>query len=106
MENKPKCTIDKYRTKRWVMNGQHHRLDGPAIEYLNGEKHWYVYGSLHRLDGPAIEYPNKSDQWYFRGLRVTDIITLWAKENNIDLDNLSEVDKFMIKLEWANYGRK
>ena len=104
MENKPICQIDKYETKRWLINGVLHREDGPAIEYQHGEKHWYVYGNLHRIDGPAIEYPNESDQWYFCGLRVTGMITLWAKEKGIDLDNLTDVEKFMIKLECANYG--
>jgi hypothetical protein len=34
-------------TKRWFNdNEQRHRLDGPACEYLNGDKFWYVEGVM------------------------------------------------------------
>jgi hypothetical protein len=45
-----------------------HRIDGPAVEYANGDKSWYVDGKLHRIDGPAIEYLNGEDKhWYVDG---------------------------------------
>jgi hypothetical protein len=35
-----------------------HRVDGPAIEYINGimsgHKQWWVDGRCHRTDGPAV----------------------------------------------------
>lgn len=42
-------------TREWVVNGQHHREDGPAIEQKvkSGWGSWYKHGKLHRLDGPA-----------------------------------------------------
>ncbi len=36
--------IDKYGDKRWYLNGEYHRTDGPAIEHLNGNKYWYLNG--------------------------------------------------------------
>ena len=43
-------------TKRWCdESGKNHRLDGPAVEYPDGEKRWYIHGDLHHLDGPAVE---------------------------------------------------
>jgi len=64
--------MDKYRveidneTIRWYKFGttERHRLDGPAIEYSNGDKFWYQNGERHRLDGHAIEYANGSKLWY------------------------------------------
>ena len=47
--------------------GQIHRLDGPAIEYANGDKWWYVNGVAHRLDGPAIEWADGGKRWYVNG---------------------------------------
>jgi len=44
-----------------------HRLDGPAIEYSDGDKEWYIEGKLHRLDGPADERSNGSKYWYVEG---------------------------------------
>jgi hypothetical protein len=47
----------------------HHREDGPAIEYVNGDVCWYVHGLLHRDDGPALEYASGHKSWYLHGKR-------------------------------------
>jgi hypothetical protein len=47
--------------------GEHHRTDGPAIEYADGSKSWWVGRKLHRTDGPAIEYVNGDKAWYVNG---------------------------------------
>ena len=39
----------------WYCNNLLHREDGPAIEYLDGDKFWFSYGKYHRINGPAIE---------------------------------------------------
>jgi hypothetical protein len=44
-----------------------HRLDGPAVEYNNGNKLWYKNGKLHREDGPAVEWSNGYKEWYRKG---------------------------------------
>ena len=104
MENKPKFEIEN-GTKYWHLNDQFHREDGPAIEMANGTKKWYINGQFHRLDGPAVELFSGTKKWWVNGFHVTDEITQWATNNNIDLDNLSEVDKALIKLIWADYGK-
>jgi len=128
MENKPICEIDKNGTKRWWVDSRLHREDGPAIENPDGHKQWWVDGKCHRLDGPAIEHQDgykewrhhhkrhrldgpaitwgdEHKEWYINDVEVTDEITQWAKENEIDLDNLTEVDKALIKLTWVDYGK-
>jgi hypothetical protein len=57
--------------KYWYQNGRYHRLDGPAIEYVSGEKNWCQYGELHRTDGPAIEYPDGTKLWFIEGRAYT-----------------------------------
>lgn len=32
----------KNGTKRWFLNGIRHRLDGPAVEYCDGDKFCYI----------------------------------------------------------------
>ena len=54
-------------TRRWSLNGELHREDGPAVEYDNGTKCWYLNGVLHREDGPAIEYLTGTLAWYLNG---------------------------------------
>jgi hypothetical protein len=61
----------------------------------------------HRLDGPAIMYDQPceySNEWWINGYWVDRKIELWALERNIDLDNLSDMDKAVIALEWGNFN--
>jgi hypothetical protein len=87
-----------------------HNPSGPAVEWYTGSKEWYFNGKRHRLDGPAVDW--KSDNkpftkriklWYINGCDITDKIKQWAKERDIDLENLSDMDKSVITLEWSNY---
>jgi len=58
--------------KSWWQNGKCHRLDGPAIERTNGDKLWYQNDKLHRLDGPAIERANGDKSWYIDDEKLTE----------------------------------
>ena len=58
--------------KVWCVDDRVHRSDGPAIEYANGGKEWYVDGKRHRLDGPAIEYANGWKVWFVDGDEVSE----------------------------------
>jgi hypothetical protein len=59
--------IGKYGTKYWILpNGEYHREDGPAIEYVNGHKSWWLNGKRHRIDGPAIECVDGDKYWFFK----------------------------------------
>ena len=50
-------------TDRWRNEqGQYHRIDGPAVECVDGYKAWYMNGQYHRADGPAIEGADGFDQ--------------------------------------------
>ena len=55
----------------WYQNGQLHREDGPAIEHANGSRTWFVNGQLHRTDGPAIEYANGNCEYWVNGQELT-----------------------------------
>ena len=59
-------------TKRWYLNGQLHREDGPAIELSDGTKEWWLKGLLHREDGPAIVKPNGSRFWFLNCALLTE----------------------------------
>ncbi len=40
-----------------------------GVVYVKLEKryHWYLNGQLHREDGPAVEYISGLKQWYLNG---------------------------------------
>ena len=60
--------IDENGNKYWKnKKGEYHRIDGPAIEFTNGDKWWYLNGKFHRKDGPAIEFADGSKKWYLNG---------------------------------------
>jgi hypothetical protein len=54
-------------TKKWCSNGFLTREDGPAIEKADGTKEWYLNGQLHRSDGPAVEKANGTKKWCLNG---------------------------------------
>ena len=70
---KSKLTIDKYGNK-WskLPNGGYHREDGPALEFVNGDKYWYINGKRHREDGPAIEYYDGYKAWFLNGIEYSE----------------------------------
>lgn len=80
-----------------------HREDGPAWFNSYNEKEYWMNGLRHRLDGPAVEYVMGFRQWWINGFLVDGIIQPWAKEMNIDLENLTEEDKVLIAMVWSNY---
>ena len=71
-------TVDDEGTKRWYLNNNFHRVDGPAIEWADGTKSWYLNGKLHRVDGPAIECADGSKYWYLNDKEYTE--ANWLKQ--------------------------
>ena len=67
-EEQPTCVTSDDGVKKWQLNGEPHRTDGPAIEFPDGYKAWYLNGERHRTDGPAIETPEGDKEWYVDGV--------------------------------------
>jgi len=72
MKEKPIYEMTSIGNKIWILNGEYHREDGPAIEYTDGTKCWYIHGEYHREDGPALEYPDGRKYWFFNGKKLTE----------------------------------
>jgi hypothetical protein len=119
---KPECKIRPDGTQVWYLYGSLHREDGPAVIYPNGTQRWYLNDNLHREDGPAAIHPDGrqywylndkrhredgpayigsdgKQYWYLHGKNITNIVSNWANERNIDLHSLSEQDKLILKIE-------
>ena len=109
---KPILEIDSNGTKRWYLNdelhredgpvhnlvdddkfwylyGKFHREDGPAAEYVNGNKRWFLNGKRHREDGPAIEYADGEKRWYLHDENVTEKVEKLMKEGLTEIEALS-----------------
>jgi hypothetical protein len=56
-------------------------------------------GKLHCEYGPAIIYPDGHQEWFLNGKNITKEIHNWAKERNIDLNNMSDMNKMILKTE-------
>jgi hypothetical protein len=54
VSNQSVLEIDKAGNKEWYLNKTYHRIDGPAIEYIDGIKSWYLNG---------VKYKNRSE-WF------------------------------------------
>jgi len=57
--------VNIFGDKFWLVDGKHHRVDGPAIEWADGSKYWYLNNQRHREDGPAIDQRNKKEWWLY-----------------------------------------
>lgn len=68
----PKMTVDSQGNRIWnIKIGSRfklHRIDGPAVEYIDGAKEWYRCGKHHRIDGPAVERKDGSYEWCYNGI--------------------------------------
>lgn len=58
--------------KVYRLNGEYHRVDGPAIIHPDGGEEWYFDGHRHRTDGPAVSLPGKFKQWWMNGVLHRD----------------------------------
>jgi len=56
--------------KFYMVNGQLHCDDGPAVIWNDKGAEWYQEGKLHRLDGPAIHRSSNWKQWWVNGLFI------------------------------------
>jgi len=79
-------------SKIWYLNGERHRVDGPAIEYPDGTKQWYLNGKVHRVDGPAYEGADGSKQWHLNGKLVYELKPL--------VDYILIEDGLLSEVEW------
>jgi len=59
--------------KEYMLNGLWHRdNDLPAIVYSNNEANWwYHFGKQHRLNGPAVERLNGNNEYWIYNRFVT-----------------------------------
>lgn len=67
-----KLEIDKSGKRFWYWLHHYHRLNGPAIQWMNGYQSWYKKGKRHRDNGPAVVYSSGSCEWYRDGLLHRD----------------------------------
>jgi len=62
----PSGTI-KYLNENW----DYHQPNGPAyISKDSKYKSWWINGQRHRLDGPAIERRDGTKSWYLNGNKI------------------------------------
>jgi hypothetical protein len=74
----PAVIDKKFNSKEWYKNNELHRINGPAIEYDNGNTTWYKNGKKHRLDGPALDWKH-SRLWIVNGKEITNWINFYKK---------------------------
>ena len=64
--------IDTKVNRSWKDDtGRWSRMDGPAIEYMDGTKWWCIGGDLHRTDGPAIEAGDGRREYWINGKEMS-----------------------------------
>jgi hypothetical protein len=94
--NGPAIEWDNGDYEYWV-KGRHHRINGPAVKTQNREE-WKINGQLHRLDGPAVIYFTRKE-WRLNGLlhRIDGPAIEWSMGDNSWYlnDNFYEYDEYL-----------
>ena len=96
-----KVTVEEDGPVRWYNEqGQFHREDGPAVEYVNGCKRWYLNDKCHREDGPAVESANGDKHWYLNGKEYTE--QQWKEKlsptKELTVSEISELLGYAVKI--------
>ena len=103
-EEQSTMTVDVGGNKFWMLpNGELHRVDGPAVEYANGDKQWWVNDKRHREDGPAVELANGTKEWWVNDIQYntpSDWAEAVLKLHNKPYDQ-KDIDRFL-KLIFSN----
>ncbi len=94
-------TVKVYNNRtEWYQNGKLHRLDGPAVEWANGDKSWFQNGQYHRLNGPAIEWVDGGKEWWIKGEQLTrDQFNQRANPKPVELTLDQVAERFGIPVE-------
>ena len=71
--------IGENGTQEWLVNGERHRLAGPAYIGANGTQEWWVNGQLHRLDGPASIRASGKQEWWVNYQNITTQVEAWMQ---------------------------
>ena len=80
MNTEPTHRVDANGDQAWYVNGQRHRLDGPAVISAAGTQEWWVNDQRHRPDGPAIIGAAGTQEWWVNGQwhRLDGPAVIWA----------------------------
>ena len=81
---------DHYLGLSWYLNGELHRIEGPAIIWAGGWYEWHKNGKHHRTDGPAIKIANGEIAWALDGVEYSKeewFLLLTPEQRAIALSN-------------------
>lgn len=56
----------------YTLDGDLHRINGPAFIGADGREVWHLHGREHRLDGPAVVYPDGYTEYWIAGVQLTE----------------------------------
>lgn len=51
--------LGAYSYVEYILNGETHRLDGPALEFNDGSDYWYIHGKEYTYFDWLIEKDKK-----------------------------------------------
>jgi phage baseplate assembly protein gpV len=73
-----------------------HRIDGPAVTFINGCEQWYIHGHRHRIGGPAVVFRPGDQDWYIDG------ILHFTNKSYQTAANLTDEEMTLVVLKYGN----
>ena len=77
--------VDDYGTRRWFLNGEFHREDGPTIEWADGPKHWYLNDQKYSEEEYEVEIQKLKDERIKQEERLKEIRSFNYKLESLKL---------------------
>jgi hypothetical protein len=85
-------------TECWYIHGKFHREGGPAFKDANGTEYWYIHGKYHREDGPAIEWGDGNKEYWYNGKRIDMLNNYESIEIDANLSGI-EVINYLLMIQ-------
>jgi hypothetical protein len=76
--------VFSYGLMEYWQYGKLHRTDGPARIFPDGYEEWHANGKHHRIDGPAIIWPSGRKNWYINNQAITEEVEAWMEKQKVE----------------------
>ena len=79
-----KLDINSNGTTWWRLNGQLHRLNGPASTSVWGYYAYWVNNRRHRTDGPAVLFTDGEGEYWVDDKKLSEYEVMFVANNSVD----------------------
>lgn len=77
-------------------------MNEPELVTMNGIKIWMLNGEIHCVDEPAVVYPDGKEKWFIHDNDITKSVEKFMQECNVK--SIADMDEEVQCLFWIMLG--